>query len=165
MKCTYGQVFLFHFFSIFILYRENPLKNTISLIRQNSKFIKFDNYFAVFSIIIIFMIILINYSTKVYPYISSNLGGGYYKYNTLVLDNGEKITGKIIHSNNKFIYIIEEENKLSQYFIDQIKSYAINDDYENTIQIDSTSETIEDDLDYRTNAIKLNIYNTESVEH
>ena len=155
----------FSFFSIFVLYRENPFKNKIVLIRQKSKLIKFDNFLAGFSIIIVFMITLINYSTKVYPYISSNLGGGYYKYNTLVLDNGREISGKIIHSNNKYIYIIEEESKLSQYFIDEIKSYAINDDYEKTIQIDSTSETIEDELDYRTNAIKLNIYKTESVEH
>lgn len=146
----------FTFFSIFLLYKENPLKNKISLIKQNSKLIKFDNYLAGFSIIIIFMITLVNYSTKVYPYISSNLGGGYYKYNTLGLDNGKEITGKIIHSNNKFIYIIEEENKLSQYFIDDIKSYSIkgDKDFEKAIPVESTSEVIEDELDFRVNGFE-----------
>ena len=71
----------FSFFSIFVLYRENPFKNKILLVRYNSKLIKFDNFLAGFSVIIIFMITLINYSTKVYPFISNNLGGGYYKYN------------------------------------------------------------------------------------
>ncbi len=156
-----GEMYLwssvaFSFFSIFILFRENPLKNKISLVRQNLKLIKFDNYLAGFSVIIIFMITLINYSTKVYPYISSNLGGGYYKYNTLILDTGEIVTGTIIHSNNKYIYIIEEENKLSQYFIDEIKSYAIKDcvDSEKTKTDELTSEVIEDELDYRANGIE-----------
>lgn len=66
----------FSFFSIFVLYGKNPFENKISVFRQNIKLIKFDNFLAGFGIIVIFMITLINYSTKVYPYISSNIGGG-----------------------------------------------------------------------------------------
>ena len=143
----------FSFFSIFVLYGKNPLKNKISIFRQKSKIIKFDNILTGFCIMVIFLITLINYSTKVFPYISSNLGGGYYKHNTLVLATGKKITGKIIHSNSKYIYIIEEENKLSQYFIDEIKSYEIyeNVNSENNVTTEPTSEIIADELDFRTN--------------
>ena len=34
-------------------------------------------------------------------------------------------SGKIIHSNSNYIYIIEEDNKLSQYPINRIKRYEI----------------------------------------
>ena len=47
------------------------------------------------------------------------------KYNTIVLDDDSVITGKIIHSNAEYIYIIEEEDKLSQYSIEKIKTYSI----------------------------------------
>lgn len=78
---------------------------------------------------------------------------GYYKYNTLVLDTGAIITGKIIHSNNKYIYIIEEENKLSQYFIDEIKAYTIKEDVnsEKNKTTESIGELVEDELDFRSN--------------
>lgn len=139
----------FSFFSIFVQYGKNPFKNKILIFRQNSKHIQFDNFFTGFGIIIIFMMTLINYSTKVYPYISSNLGGGYYKFNTLILTSGKKITGKIIHSNSKYIYIIEEENKLSQYFIDEIKTYEINEivDFKKKIPDEPECEPVEDELD------------------
>lgn len=138
----------FSLFSIFILYGENPFKSKVPLFRKNVKLIKFDNFLAGFGIIIIFMITLINYSTKVYPYISSNLGGGYYKFNTLILTSGKKITGKIIHSNSKYIYIIKEENKLSQYFIDEIKTYEINEivDSKKKIPDEPECEPVEDEL-------------------
>lgn len=42
-----------------------------------------------------------------------------------MLDDDSIITGKIIHSNSNFIYVIEEENKLSQYPIDKITTYEI----------------------------------------
>lgn len=54
---------------------------------------------------------------------------------------------------------------MSQYFIDEIKSYGIqDDDSEKTMPVESTIEAIEDELDFRTNVIRFNA-NTESVEH
>lgn len=75
------------------------------------------------------MFTLKNYSKNIFPNISNNMGGGYYKYNTVVLDDDSVITGKIIHSNAEYIYIIEEDEKLSQYPISTIRSYEIRNDF------------------------------------
>lgn len=74
------------------------------------------------------MIFLMTYSKYEFPNISSNLGGCAFKYNTIIMDDGSSITGKIIHSNSNFIYVIEEKNKLSQYPINKIKTYEILND-------------------------------------
>ena len=100
-------------------------KENMVLFKYDGKPIKVDYWFIVLYLLVLFMITLTNYSKKVFPYISSNMGGGYYKYNTIVLDDDSVINGKIIHSNSEYIYIIEEEDKLSQYSIDKIKSYEV----------------------------------------
>ena len=86
------------------------------------------------------MITLNNYSKNIFPHISSNMGGGYYKYNTIVLDDDSVVTGKIIHSNSEYIYLIEEEEKLSQYQIDKIKAYEITKP--NEIEEETISENV-----------------------
>ncbi len=100
-------------------------KANLVLFKYDGKPIKIDYFFIILYLLILFMISLNYYSKKVFPYISNNMGGGYYKYNTIVLDDDSIITGKIIHSNSEYIYLIEEEEKLSQYPIDKIKTYEI----------------------------------------
>lgn len=100
-------------------------KAGVALFKNEGKLEKIDYCFIFLYLLILFMFTLNNYSKNIFPNISSNMGGGYYKYNTIVLDDDSKITGKIIHSNSGYIYLIEEENKLSQYPIDKIKAYEI----------------------------------------
>ena len=78
------------------------------------------------------------------------MGGGYYKYNTIVLEDDTIITGKIIHSNSEYIYLIEEEEKLSKYQIDKIKAYKITktkDITEEVIEIEPLLEIVEDKVE------------------
>lgn len=100
-------------------------KANLVLFKYDGKPIKIDYCFIILYLLVLFMITLNNYSKKIFPYISNNMGGGYYKYNTIVLDDDSVITGKIIHSNSEYIYLIEKEDKLSQYPIDKIKAYEI----------------------------------------
>lgn len=119
----------------------------IILFKYDGKPIKIDYWFVILYLLVLFMITLTNYSKKVFPYISSNMGGGYYKYNTIVLDDDSVITGKIIHSNSEYIYIIEEEEKLSQYSINKIKSYEIKkaNDIEEESMCEKEMEVIENE--------------------
>lgn len=103
-------------------------KAGIALFKDEGKLIKIDYCFIFLYLLILFMFTLKNYSKNIFPNISNNMGGGYYKYNTVVLDDDSVITGKIIHSNAEYIYIIEEEDKLSQYPISTIRSYEIRND-------------------------------------
>ena len=91
------------------------------------------------------MITLNNYSKNIFPHISSNMGGGYYKYNTIVLEDDTIITGKIIHSNAEYIYVIEEEEKLSQYPINMINSYELTNNTSSITEspINTESEVID----------------------
>ena len=100
-------------------------KAGVALFKNEGKLEKMDYCFIFLYLLILFMITLNNYSKNIFPHISSNIGGGYYKYNTIVLEDDSIITGKIIHSNSEYIYLIEEEEKLSQYPIDKIKAYKI----------------------------------------
>ena len=119
------------FFSAFLLIKwvreKNKSKNNnnISKFNKNGKFGKLDFAFALLYVILVIMVFLLTYSKHVFPCITNNLGGGYYKYNTLILEDDSSITGKIIHSNSEYIYLIEEEDKLSQYPINKIKAYEI----------------------------------------
>ncbi len=95
------------------------------------------------------MLCLFSYSKNIFPLLPCNLDGGYYKYNTIVLDDDSIITGKIIHSNVEYIYIIEED-KLSQYPIDKIKAYEITkikDITEEVIKIEPLPEIVEDKVE------------------
>ena len=100
-------------------------KAGVALFKNEGKLEKMDYCFIFLYLLILFMITLNNYSKNIFPHISSNMGGGYYKYNTIVLEDDTIITGKIIHSNSEYIYLIEKEEKLSQYPIDKIKTYEI----------------------------------------
>lgn len=100
-------------------------KAGVALFKNEGKLEKIDYCFIFLYLLILFMFTLNNYSKNIFPNISSNMGGGYYKYNTIVLEDDTIITGKIIHSNSEYIYLIEEEEKLSQYPIDKIKTYEI----------------------------------------
>ena len=100
-------------------------KAGVALFKNEGKLEKIDYCFIFLYLLILFMFTLNNYSKNIFPNISSNMGGGYYKYNTIVLDDDSIITGKIIHSNSEYIYLIDEEEKLSQYPIDKIKTYEI----------------------------------------
>ena len=91
------------------------------------------------------MVFLMTYSKYAFPNISSNLGGGAYKYNTIIMDDDSSITGKIIHSNSNFIYVIEEENKLSQYPINKIKTYEILNDITDEPGVAPEMEKIENE--------------------
>ena len=122
------------YFSVFLLIRwirekkKSVNNDEVSKFNKNGKFGQLDYAFAVLYIIVVIILFLMTYSKHVFPCISNNLGGGYYKYNTIVLDDDSVINGKIIHSNSEYIYIIEEEDKLSQYSIEKIKSYEIKKD-------------------------------------
>ncbi len=100
-------------------------KANLVLFKYDGKPIKIDYCFIILYLLVLFMITLNNYSKNIFPYISNNMGGGYYKYNTIILEDDSIISGKIIHSNSEYIYCIEEEDKLSQYPIDKIKAYTI----------------------------------------
>ena len=119
------------YFSLFLFIRWCREKNSsepdedVSKFSKTGKIGKLDYAFTVLYFIGSIMVFLMTYSRHAFPNISSNLGGGAYKYNTIIMDDESCITGKIIHSNSNFIYVIEEENKLSQYSIDKIKSYEI----------------------------------------
>ena len=119
------------YFSGFLLIRwlrektKNARTEEVSKFNKNGKFGRLDFAFALLYVIVVIMLFLMTYSKHVFPCISNNLGGGYYKYNTIVLDDDSVITGRIIHSNTEYIYVIEEEGKLSQYPIDKIKTYEI----------------------------------------
>ncbi len=125
-------------------------KANLVLFKYDGKPVKIDYCFIILYLLVLFMISLNYYSKKVFPYISNNMGGGYYKYNTIVLDDDSKITGKIIHSNSEYIYLIEEKEKLSQYQIDKIKAYEITktkDITEEVIEIEPLPEIVEDKVE------------------
>ena len=124
---------VYFIFAIILIYGKDPLvikEKESSFFRLGDKPMQLDYYCAYFGIIVFLMVALALYSTRIFPYISNNLGGGYYKFNTIVLDDDETITGRIIYSNNKYVYIMEEENQLSQYSIDKIKRYEIREKIE-----------------------------------
>ena len=96
-----------------------------SFFNKNGKVGILDISLALLFFLFVGMMCLFSYSKNIFPLLPCNLGGGYYKYNTIVLEDDTIITGKIIHSNSEYIYLIEEEEKLSQYQIDKIKAYEI----------------------------------------
>ncbi len=120
------------FFAVILIYGEVPLANKkTSFFRLGDKPMQLDYYCVYFGIIVFFIVELSLYSTRVFPHISNNLGGGYYKFNTIVLNDDKSIKGKIIYNNSNYVYMIEEENQLSQYSIDKIKRYIFMDKTEN----------------------------------
>ncbi len=140
------------YFSLFLFIRWCREKHStepdedVSKFTKTGKIGKLDYAFTALYFIGAIMVFLMTYSRHVFPNISSNLGGGAYKYNTIIMDDDSSITGKIIHSNSEYIYLIEEENKLSQYPIDKIKAYEIKN---NTIEkeeiIEKEFEVIENE--------------------
>lgn len=122
------------YFSLFLFIRWCRDKNStepdedVSKFTKTGKIGKLDYAFTVLYFIGSIMIFLMTYSKYEFPNISSNLEGCAFKYNTIIMDDGSSITGKIIHSNSNFIYVIEEKNKLSQYPINKIKTYEILND-------------------------------------
>jgi hypothetical protein len=114
-------------FAIILIYGKFPLVNKetgISCFKLGDKPMYLDYYCAYCLVIVFFMIALSLYSTRVFPHISNNLGGGFYKFNTIVFEDDSTTTGKIIYNNSNYVYIIEEENQLSQFPIDKIKRYV-----------------------------------------
>lgn len=107
--------------------KENSNREWIvsSFFNKNNKIGTLDIAFTLLFLLFAGMGCLFSYSKNIFPQLPCNLGGGYYKFNTLVLEDDSSITGKIIHSNSEYIYLIEEEGKLSQYPIDKIKAYEI----------------------------------------
>ena len=140
------------YFSLFLFIRWCRDMNStepdedVSKFTKTGKIGKLDYAFTVLYFIGSIMVFLMTYSKYAFPNISSNLGGCAYKYNTIIMDDDTPITGKIIHSNSEYIYLIEEENKLSQYPIDKIKAYEIKN---NTIEkeeiIEKEFEVIENE--------------------
>lgn len=122
------------YFSLFLFIRWCRDKNStepdedVSKFTKTGKIGKLDYAFTVLYFIGSIMFFLMTYSKYEFPNISSNLEGCAFKYNTIIMDDGSSITGKIIHSNSNFIYVIEEKNKLSQYPINKIKTYEILND-------------------------------------
>lgn len=137
--------------AIVFVYGKFPLINKekeTSFFRLGDKPIHLDYFCAYFFVIVFFMIALTLYSTRVFPHISNNLGGGFYKINTIVFENGSSTTGKIIYNNSNYVYMMEAENQLSQYPIDKIKRYEIIEktkDDSNTYE-EPVFEPIEEDL-------------------
>ena len=124
----YLCISLFFTASLFFRWNKNKIQydnDDISKFNNTGVISKLDFQYNILIFTLVAMIFLYNYSYRVFPYISNNMGGGYYKYNTIVLDDDSVITGKIIHSNAEYIYLIEEEEKLSQYSINKIKAYEI----------------------------------------
>jgi len=140
------------YFSLFLFIRWCREKHStepdedVSKFTKTGKIGKLDYAFTALYFIGAIMVFLMTYSKHAFPNISSNLGGGAYKYNTIIMDDDSSIKGKIIHSNSEYIYLIEEENKLSQYPIDKIKAYEIKN---NTIEkeeiIEKEFEVIENE--------------------
>lgn len=139
------------YFSLFLFIRWCRDKNSIEPDEDVSKFTKtgkigkLDYAFTILYFIGSIMVFLMTYSKYAFPNISSNLGGCAYKYNTIIMDDDTPITGKIIHSNSNFIYVIEEENKLSQYPINKIKTYEIRNDITNESVVAPEMEKIENE--------------------
>lgn len=118
-----------------------------SFFNKNGKVGVLDISIALLFFLFVEMMCLFSYSKNIFPQIPCNLGGGYYKYNTIVLDDNSIITGKIIHNNSEYIYLLEEEDKLSQYPINKIKAYKIaknNDVVEKSIS-EKKNEEIENE--------------------
>lgn len=132
ISISYFCISLFFSISLFFKWNKNKMQydDDMSKFDSTGAISKLDFQYAILILILVAMMFLYNYSCHVFPYISSNMGGGYYKYNTIILDDDSVITGKIIHSNSEYIYIIKEEEKLSQYPINKIKSYEITKSYE-----------------------------------
>ena len=139
------------YFSLFLFIRWCRDKNStepdedVSKFTKTGKIGKLDYAFTVLYFIGSIMVFLMTYSKYAFPNISSNLGGGAYKYNTIIMDDDSSITGKIIHSNSNFIYVIEEENKLSQYPINKIKTYEILNDITDEPGVAPEMEKIENE--------------------
>lgn len=116
-----------------------------SFFNKNGKVGILDISLALLFFLFVGMMCLFSYSKNIFPQIPCNLGGGYYKYNTLILEDDSSRTGKIIHSNSEYIYLIEEEDKLSQYPIAKIKAYEItkNNDVAEEEIIEKEIEVIE----------------------
>ena len=156
-KSIYMTYFYYSLFSILFLlsflgdgFPYINKKAGVALFKNEGKLEKIDYCFIFLYLLILFMFTLNNYSKNIFPHISSNMGGGYYKYNTIVLEDDTIITGKIIHSNSEYIYLIEEEEKLSQYQIDKIKAYKITktkDITEEVIEIEPLPEIVEDKVE------------------
>ena len=114
-------------FALILIYGKFPLVNKekeTSFFRLGDKPMQLDYYCSYFGIIVLLMVALSLYSTRVFPFISNNLGGGNYKFNTIFFEDNTMTTGKIIYNNSEYVYMIEEENQLSQYPIDKIKRFV-----------------------------------------
>lgn len=140
------------YFSLFLFIRWCRDKNStepdedVSKFTKTGKIGKLDYAFTVLYFIGSIMVFLMTYSKYAFPNISSNLGGCAYKYNTIIMDDDSSITGKIIHSNSNFIYVIEKENKLSQYPINKIKTYEIMNDITDEPVVAPEMEKIENEV-------------------
>ncbi len=128
-------------------------KAVVALFKNEGKLEKIDYCFIFLYLLILFMFTLNNYSKNIFPNISSNMGGGYYKYNTIILNDERVINGKIIHSNKDYLFISDEEGKIQQYSVSEIKEYLFSEKKqkeENQIIVqDKTKETF--------SKIKINI--------
>lgn len=140
------------YFSLFLFIRWCREKHStepdedVSKFTKTGKIGKLDYAFTALYFIGAIMVFLMTYSKHVFPNISSNLGGGAYKYNTIIMDDDSSIKGKIIHSNSNFIYVIEEKNKLSQYPINKIKTYEIMNDITDEPVVAPEMEKIENEV-------------------
>jgi hypothetical protein len=100
--------------------RKNNFQPRIYSLFTKSEFNKndlFEQLFFILSIIGMFMILLNNYSYKIYPYIDTNYGGG--KPKSIIIDYQDKLVkGKLIYQDNTYYYISKDSTIL---FIDKAK--------------------------------------------
>ena len=125
---TYGYVSFILFFQSFLAWaikndktRGIPVEES-SLFSKEKKFTLMDYVFYLFWVMLILIINLFNYSSKVFPYIDTNLGGGKYKFSELILDDASVIKGRVVHTNSDYVYIYEEST-LKQIPIIKISEY------------------------------------------
>ena len=93
-----------------------------SLFSKDKRLTKMDYACFVFWLLLVMIINLSNYSANIFPYVSTNLGGGKYKYSELITEDGKTIKGKIIHTNGQYVYLYKD-SILRQLSISKIVEY------------------------------------------
>ena len=125
---TYGYMSLILFIQTFQIWAIRNDKSRglnveeYSLFSKDKKLNKMDYIFFIFWLLIVIIINLSNYSTNIFPNISTNLGGGKYKFSELLLEDGNIIRGKIIHTNGDYLYLYDDP-VLKQISISKIIEY------------------------------------------
>ena len=95
-----------------------------SLFSNDRKITKMDLVYIGFWVLLVAIISISSYARNIYPNIPTNLGGGQYGYNSVSLSDNLTMDGTIVHSNNDYLYMVDDGNNLHQIKQSSVTAYT-----------------------------------------